>query len=326
MRRIIVLLAALNLVACAHGGGAPEPAAPESATAAAPVAPKPVATPEATKAAAEADGLARKGDNAGALPLYRSAWMGGVRGKYIAYNAACAASLLGEREEALVWLERAVEEGYDNAKHLQKDPDLGNIRSLPGYAALEQRVIAAEAKQYEAADPALRDELLKRMEEDQQARNALIASNFKDEAAKARMMEVDARNTRWLKGVIAERGWPGSALVGTRASFAAWLLVQHADQDVAFQSEVLPMLEAAVARGEGSAKDLAYLTDRVLVNTGKPQRYATQLEEVNGRMVPKALEDPEKVNERRAAVGLGTLEEYIASFERMKAAATQQKP
>ena len=62
------------------------------------------------------------------------------------------------------------------------------------------------------------------------------------------------------------------------------------------------------------------------MNISKPQRYATQLEEVNGWMVPKELEDPEKVNERRAAVGLGTLEEYTASFERMKAAATQQKP
>ncbi len=325
MRRIIVLLAALNLVACAHGSGASEPTASETATSAKPVERKPVATPEAKKAATEADGLATTGDYAGALPLYRSAWAGGARSRYMAYNAACAASLLTEREEALVWLERAVEEGFDDAKHLQQDPDLENIRNLPGYAALEQRVIAAEAKVYAAEDPALRDELLKRMEEDQQVRNLLFSSNFKDEAAKARLKEVDASNTTWLKGVIAKQGWPGSKLVGTRASFAAWLLVQHADQDVAFQSEVLPMLEAAVARGEGSAKDLAYLTDRVLVNTGKPQRYATQLEEVNGRMVPKALEDPEQVNARRAAVGLGTLEEYIEGFEKMKAA-SQQKP
>ncbi|WNZ60149.1 hypothetical protein QEG98_29675 [Myxococcus sp. MxC21-1] len=322
MRRIIALLAALNLVACAHGGGA----APEAASATKPAAPKPVATPEAKAAASEASGLAMKGDNARALPLFRSAWDGGVRSRNLAYNAACAASLLAEREEALVWLERAVEEGFDDAKHLQKDPDLSNVRSLPGYAALEQRVIAAEAKQYEAADPVLRDELLKRMEEDQAARSALVASNFQDEAAKAKMKDVDARNTTWLKGVIAKHGWPGSALVGRRGTFAAWLLVQHADQDVAFQSEVLPMLEKAVARGEGSAKELAYLTDRVLVNTGKPQRYATQLEEVDGKTVPKALEEPEKVNERRAAVGLDTLEEYIAAFERMKAAATQQKP
>ncbi len=323
MRRIIVLLAALNLVACAHGGVTPEAAPSEAATASKAKAPRPVATPEARKAAAEADGLTMRGDNAGALPLYRSAWAGGVRNKNTAYNAACAAALQGEREEALTWLERAVEEGFDDAKHLTGDPDLASARELPGYAALEQRVITAEAKLYEAADPALRDELLKRMEEDQAVRRALIEANFQDAAISARMREIDESNTAWLKGGIAKHGWPGIALVGKRATSAAWLLVQHADRDVAFQSEVLPMLEQAVARGEGSAKELAYLTDRVLVNTGKPQRYATQLEEVDGKMVPKALEDPETVNARRAAVGLDSLEEYLALAERMKAARSQ---
>ncbi|MFY2559205.1 DUF6624 domain-containing protein [Corallococcus terminator] len=316
MRRLVILLTALNLIACAHGGGASEPAASTATP-----APKPVATPEAKQASAEAYGLSRKGDDAGAVLLYRRAWEGGVRGKVMAYSAACSASLAKQPEEALVWLERAVDEGFDDAKHLAKDTDLDNIRSLPGFAPLEQRIAAAEAKQYEAADPALRDELLKRAEEDQRVRRLLVASQFKDEAVKAEMVKVDADNTAFLKEVIAKRGWPGKALVGARATFSAWLMVQHADQDVAFQEQVLPMLEQAVTRGEGSAKELAYLTDRVLVNTDKPQRYATQLEpNAEGKMVPKQLEDPANVNARRAAVGLDSVEEYIQSVERMKAA------
>ncbi|AGC42596.1 hypothetical protein MYSTI_01248 [Myxococcus stipitatus DSM 14675] len=324
MRRLVVVLTALNLAACAHGGAAPESS--EVGEVGAQKAPPLTAeaTPEARKAASEAEGLARSGESAQALPLYRVAWEGGVRTKDLAYNAACAAALAKASDEALVWLRRAVEAGFDNAKHMKSDPDLVSIRELPGYAPLEQKAAAAEAKLYEAANPELRDELLRRMDEDQEARQALMASNFKDEAAQAKLREVDSRNTVWLKGIIAKVGWPGHEVVGVRGSFAAWLLVQHADQDVAFQSEVLPMLEKAVARGEGSAKNLAYLTDRVAVNTGKPQRYGTQLEEVNGRMVAKTLEDPAGVDERRKAVGLGTLEEYIQSFERMKAAS--QKP
>ncbi|WP_338870109.1 DUF6624 domain-containing protein [Myxococcus stipitatus] len=324
MRRLVVVLAALNLAACAQGGGATEsPGTAQVATEKSPpltVEP----TPEARKAAAEADGLSRKGESAQALPLFRVAWEGGVRNKDLAYDAACAASLAKAPDEALVWLGRAVDGGFDNVKHLKNDPDLDSVRGLPGYAPLEARVVAAEAKLLEAADPALRDELLRRMDEDQEARKALMVSNFKDEAAKVKLREVDARNTAWLKGVVAKVGWPGRAVAGVRGAFAAWLLVQHADQDVAFQAEVLPMLEKAVARGEGSAKDLAYLMDRVAVNTGKPQRYGTQLEEVNGRMAPKNLEDPAGVNARRASVGLGTLEEYLAGVERMRAAI--QKP
>lgn len=322
MRRLVILLTALNLSACAHGGGAPETAAPTATP-----APRPVATPEARQASAEAQGLSRQGDDAGALVLYRRAWEGGVRGRVMAYSAACSASLAKQPEEALVWLARAADEGFDDAKHLDQDTDLDGIRNLPGFAPLRERIAVAEAQQYEAADPALRDELLKRAEEDQRVRRLLVASQFKDEAVKAEMLKVDASNTAFLKDVVAKRGWPGKALVGVRAAFSAWLMVQHADQDVAFQEQVLPMLEKAVAQGEGSAKELAYLTDRVLVNTGKPQRYATQLEpDEEGKMVPKRLEDPANVNARRAGVGLDSVEEYIQTMERLKAAAGKPQP
>src|SRR5690606_17036250 len=41
----------------------------------------------------------------------------------------------------------------------------------------------------------------------------------------------DKANTEWLKAVVAERGWPTISEVGEEASYKAWLLVQHADQD-----------------------------------------------------------------------------------------------
>ncbi|WP_426733077.1 DUF6624 domain-containing protein [Myxococcus faecalis] len=322
MRRLVILLTALNLAACAHSpGGAATPAETQAAA----PAPRPVATPEARKAAMEASGLAAAGNNEAALPLFRAAWEGGVRSNNLAYNAACAASLLNQGEEALTWLGRAADEGFEDVAHMKKDTDLDNVRGLPGFAAVEKRVAEEAEKQMKAADPALRDELLSRMEVDQQVRMTLMKSNFQDEAAKKKLEEVDASNTAWLKDVIVKKGWPGQALVGKKASFAAWLLVQHADKDVAFQEQVLPLLEAAVARGEGSKQNLAYLTDRVLVNTGKPQRYGTQMEEVNGQMEPKNLEDPANVDARRAAVGLGTMEEYKASFEAMRKQA-EQKP
>jgi hypothetical protein len=105
--------------------------------------------------------------------------------------------------------------------------------------------------------------------------------------------------------------------VGERASKAAWLLVQHADLDPAFQKQCLPLLEKTVAAGEGSAKDLAYLTDRVLVAEGKPQRYGTQFHNVEGKLVPRPIEDEANVDARRAAVGLGTMAEYTEQMQRM---------
>src|SRR5207244_6160203 len=94
--------------------------------------------------------------------------------------------------------------------------------------------------------------------------------------AMSRGEAIDADNTAWLKDVVRRHGWPGCSLVGAEAANAAWLLVQHADRDPAFQRECLSLMEAAVAAGDASPADLAYLTDRVLRAEGKPQRYGTQ--------------------------------------------------
>jgi hypothetical protein len=60
-----------------------------------------------------------------------------------AYNVACCLSRLGQPEEGLVWLERAVEAGYTNAAFLAADEDLAAVKALPGFAALAAKLAAA---------------------------------------------------------------------------------------------------------------------------------------------------------------------------------------
>lgn len=320
MRILLAALVTLNLAACAHSAATtsdtPAPAAaPAQAAAPAPV-PRPTAEPR--QLAAQAEQLVTAGKPAEALPLYRQAWEQGLRDVGTAYNAACTAALAGEKAEAFTWLERATDAGFSNAQHLSRDPDLESLRADLAFARILEKVNANEAKLNAAQEPALRDELLKMVEEDQAARMALIRSNFKDEAAKERLRAIDTKNTARMKEIIARKGWPGKTLVGTRASQAAFLLVQHADLELAFQKQCLPLLEKAVAAGEAEGQHLAYLTDRVLVAEKKPQRYGTQFHEVDGKLVPQPIEDEARVDERRASVGLGTLAEYTAQMERMR--------
>lgn len=124
-----------------------------------------------------------------------------------------------------------------------------------------------------------------------------------------RLREVDAANTAFMRELVAEIGWPAQSIVGSDGASAAWLLVQHADRQPSFQRECLPLLEQAVQVGEASPKHLAYLTDRVLLAEGRPQRYGTQFEFRKGRFEPRPLEDPADVDGRRAALGLDTLED-----------------
>lgn len=170
------------------------------------------------------------------------------------------------------------------------------------------------------SNPGLRRELLDRVKEDQKVREEMEAVFSKaagkplqlDPATRERWQAVDKANTGWLKLVVQRYGWPGKSLVGADGAHAAWLLLQHADHDAAFQKQCLPLLEKAVRAGEADGKDYAYLTDRVRVGEGKPQLYGTQmLLKEGGRYEPLPIEDEAKVDERRAAVGLPPLAEQL---------------
>ena len=113
-------------------------------------------------------------------------------------------------------------------------------------------------------DPELRDELVAMMAEDQEERTG--GGTIEDEPRTAR-----------LKEIIEEHGWPGYDLVGEEGEDAAWALAQHADLDPEFQQQALELLRDAVAEGQASPGNLAYLEDRVAVAQGQPQLYGTQM-------------------------------------------------
>ncbi len=160
-------------------------------------------------------------------------------------------------------------------------------------------------------EPALAAELVARMKLDQQARRALDEADqlSNDGEAVRRVVEVDRDNTAWLHGVLAG-GWPGRTKVGEDGAQAAWLLCQHADRDLALQRRALVLLETAVAEGDAPARQLAYLTDRVLVAEQHKQRYGTQFLSVGSEMWVQPIEEPEGLDQRRAEMGLEPCEEY----------------
>jgi len=133
------------------------------------------------------------------------------------------------------------------------------------------------------------------------------------------MEAVHRANAARLRMVMHEVGWPGEGLVSKKAAEAAWTVAQHAIGEPAFQREVLGLVAQAVTAGEAPAWQAAYLEDRIRSFEGRPQRYGTQYDwDDAGHLSPwPSVEDPEGVDERRAAVGLGPL---AANTARMRAA------
>jgi hypothetical protein len=166
-------------------------------------------------------------------------------------------------------------------------------------------------------DKELRRELLARRDEDQRIRALLSPPRgqhtvrLPDEVA-AQWQRIDEDSTRWLGEVLSARGWPGRTLAGEDGAAAAWLLAQHADRDPVRQRAFLDALRGAVDQGEASPAHLAYLEDRVRINAGQPQLYGTQFTVTDGEFGPRPIEDPQRLDERRAEAGLEPFADYEA--------------
>jgi hypothetical protein len=127
--------------------------------------------------------------------------------------------------------------------------------------------------------------------------------------------KADHANTEFLKGMVAHQGWPDRRTVGEAAAGNAWLLVQHADADPAFQLRVLRLMEKMLATGGASKHDYAYLYDRVMLKLTGRQRYGTQMHCSAGHFVPQPLENEAALATRRTEMGLETMADYVKGME-----------
>lgn len=141
-------------------------------------------------------------------------------------------------------------------------------------------------------------------------RDRLLRSGELHDGYHPAMRAIHDRNAEILDDIIDRIGYPTVANVGKAASAAAWLVIQHAVAQPAFIKKCAKLLAEAVENAEADPLQLAYLTDRIAVFSDRPQLYGTQFDwDAAGNMSPNAYDNAEKVNARRAALGLNTLAE-----------------
>jgi hypothetical protein len=189
------------------------------------------------------------------------------------------------------------------------------------YLRLEKAAVHGEAKElFRRA----RTEQLYRTALDYDNRLALLGKGASGQDAaelKARLWQkindADTENRRWLKAALKQIGWFRISVYGRAASNTAWLLVQHADQDPAWQKQILRDLKPMVAQGDVSGIDVAYLEDRIASAEARPQIYGTQGVCEGGAWSAFPIAHPEQVDERRRAMGLEPMSEYQKGFKGM---------
>jgi len=161
--RALVLVLAMALVfGCAAPPNKPPSAAapPNTRPSAAPATPSAATTPAVPATAAaetkltpeqvkehdkRAQEFLRQKDYRKALDEFQDALSSDPNNQTRLYNMASAYSLLNEKEQAVTFLKRAVEAGWDNFDWMKKDSDLDAIRNTAGYQQLlKTGVMAAQ--------------------------------------------------------------------------------------------------------------------------------------------------------------------------------------
>lgn len=163
--------------------------------------------------------------------------------------------------------------------------------------------------------------------EDQSARATLVALPLTEtrsarfwanRLASAHVLRTDARATAYLEHVLEPYDWIDQRRFGHSVSAHAWILVQHADQRVDLQAEVLSRMRPFFEEGAIRPANYAYLWDRVAVNTGQPQRYGTQpvWTCVDGALELAPIEDRARADTLRQELGMNSVAEQLADMSR----------
>jgi peroxiredoxin len=121
---------------------------------------------------------------------------------------------------------------------------------------------------------------------------------------------LDSVNMIFIEEYFQKKGYPGKSVVGEGTNLVAWNVLQHNPDRI---NLYLPLIKKAAEAGEIPKTSYAMMQDRYLMMHEKPQLYGTQgmtYDDERGSFI-WPIEDPETVNQRRAAAGFDeTIEEY----------------
>ena len=161
---------------------------------------------------------------------------------------------------------------------------------------------------------------------DLKLREQLIQNGQLKDGYNKEMEKLHNSNVKVLNEIIVHIGFPTIDKVGKEAYQAAWLIVQHAIGKPSFMKKCAKLLKNEIIENKAEQIELAYLTDRIAFFEGQPQKYGTQFDwDENGELSPSLFDNKTKVNQRRKALGLNSLEEQT-KLMRQQAKKENQSP
>lgn len=122
---------------------------------------------------------------------------------------------------------------------------------------------------------------------------------------------IDAVHNYKIYGFVKKYGFPTVKLIGKQGMKYFHLLIQHQDLDPDLQKECLKKCDF-------SEKNKAFLTDRILVNSGQKQKYGTQFfyNKKKKSIVLHPIINKKTAELFRKKIGLPKIEEDLLSLNK----------
>ena len=236
------------------------------------------------------------------------------------YDLACAYALTFQKDSAYHYLEIALKD--DNSLWALADSDLFALTDDIRWSAIEDNQIKRFQKDNnKLKQPEYTKKLLSLIIKDQ-ALDYYIdqAKGYFMKNAKAPQwyyplgaykQQIANDNYKTMQELIKKYGWPKYATVGKIAADAPLLVINHHESD-SVRIKYLPQIKQSCLEKEGSCMEYAKIQDRILVNSDKLQIYGMQFRyNAERKLEPFPIIDPEYVDQRRTAIGLEPLKDYL---------------
>ena len=158
--------------------------------------------------------------------------------------------------------------------------------------------------------------------EDLRVRGELVRSGTLSDTYHSAMEDVHLANAERLEAILHRHGWPDAARFGPDGQDAAWTILMHSISRPDVRRLGRGVLARAVESGAAPGHLLARLEDRIRTLEGRHQTYGTILDwDDRGALSPLPILDPDRVDDRRASVGLPPLADHV---EACRATAEQE--
>ena len=162
----------------------------------------------------------------------------------------------------------------------------------------------------------LSDDLIKLAAKQQQRLQDNVADNKSGDTIIKTLRTSREQNTNELCAIVKQYGWPSRDLVGDDGARAAFFLLRNSSTSE-LQRDLLPVIIAAVKKGEIKKTAFAAYIDQLRLSAGLKQIFGTQATILNGFLVLFPITDEIHVDARRKLYDLPPLAEYLRGLEKL---------